>query len=75
MQSFTGLRQPVDKPGALLLAIREWQRQLIEMGQAAKHPAPAERRAITGRPTMIYSTPRNLVTAGSDSPHEIAEGT
>ena len=41
MQSFTGLRQPVDKPGALLLAIREWQRQLIEMGQAAKHPAPA----------------------------------
>jgi hypothetical protein len=39
MQGFRGLREPVDKPGALLLAIREWQRQLIEMAQAAKQQA------------------------------------
>lgn len=41
MQGFTGLRQPVEKPGALQLAIKEWQRQLIEIAEAAKHRATA----------------------------------
>jgi hypothetical protein len=41
MQGFTGLRQPVEKPGALQLAIREWQRQLIKMAEAATHQAAA----------------------------------
>ena len=42
MQDFTGLRRSVERPGALELAIREWQRQLIEMAETAWHqPTPA----------------------------------
>jgi hypothetical protein len=44
MLGFTGVKQPVERPGPLLLAIREWQRQLVEMAEAAKRqvtPAPA----------------------------------
>ena len=36
MLGATGIRQAVEKPSALQLAIREWQRQLIEMAEAAK---------------------------------------
>jgi hypothetical protein len=34
-----GLEQPVEKPGALQLAIRAWQRQLVEMADAVKRQA------------------------------------
>jgi hypothetical protein len=36
MLGFTGVKQPVERPGPLLLAIREWQRQLVEMAEAAQ---------------------------------------
>jgi hypothetical protein len=35
----TGVTQSVEKPGALQLAIREWQRQLIEMAETTKQRA------------------------------------
>ena len=36
----TGVTQPVEKPSALQLAIREWQRQLIEMAETTRRRAP-----------------------------------
>ncbi len=39
-----GLKQPVERPSALQLAIREWQRQLIEMADAAKRQGSADRQ-------------------------------
>jgi hypothetical protein len=35
----TRVRQPVEKPGPLQLAIREWQQQLIEMAEASQRQA------------------------------------
>ncbi len=35
----TRCRQPVERPGPLQLAIREWQRQLIEMAEASQRQA------------------------------------
>lgn len=37
----TRLPEPTPRPGRLELAIREWQRQLIEMADAAKRQAAA----------------------------------
>jgi len=39
MMGSTRLRQPVEGPGPLQLAIREWQRQLIEMAKVAQRQA------------------------------------
>jgi hypothetical protein len=39
MLGSTGLKRSVESPGALQLAIREWQRQLIEMAEAANRQA------------------------------------
>ena len=39
MQISTRLRQPVEGPGPLQLAIREWQRQVIEMAEVAQRKA------------------------------------
>jgi hypothetical protein len=39
MVGFTGVKQPVERPGALQLAILEWQRQLVEIAEAAKRQA------------------------------------
>jgi hypothetical protein len=45
MQEFTRLTQPVERPGRLQLAIREWQRQLIEKAKVGyggrREPAEA----------------------------------
>jgi hypothetical protein len=35
MLEYTRVTQPVDKPSRLQLAIREWQRQLVEKAKAA----------------------------------------
>ena len=39
MLASTRFRQPVERPGPLQLAIREWQRQLIEMAEASQRQA------------------------------------
>ena len=39
MQVSTRLRQPVERPGPLQLAIREWQRMLIEKAEVAQRQA------------------------------------
>ena len=50
MLEFTRLTEPAEKPSRLQLAIREWQRQLVEMAKVTH----GDRREPTAATTVDF---------------------